>query len=295
MQTIDNIAEYLNGGGTTASAPTVVPTATTPIVDVASKRQQALAAARLNIQQELQRRGMPTNSYLTDFDSYLNNIANTYQGEDLGSYLPSTLAGDVLTGIQNRSRNDYRGQVQNTFGQNSGIDAIPDTFLDSTINDILSTQFGNAQSTLDRGRARGIYNDRGYQAGQASLANQRSQASAKLNTTEGDILSGYRSRLGDVRNNAFNAATGYQLGDSFDIGEYLRQKDSIVGEANTNAEGQLRSAIGSTPLYDFGSIGNAAGQAQGVVNLNNLDVRESLASRRARSMQGRGLGSQGAF
>lgn len=284
-------------GGTTGSTPItpapVVPSA--PVVDVAAKRQQALASARLNIQQELQRRGMATNSYQTDFDSYLNNIANTYQGEDLGSYLPSTIAGDVLSGIQNKSRNDYRGQVQSTFGQNSGIDAIPDTFLDNTINDILGSQFGNAQTTLDRGRARGIYNDKGYQAGQATLANQRNQASAKLNRTEGDILSGYRSRLGDVRNNAFNSASGYQLGDNFNLDEYTRQRDSIVGEANTNASGELLSAIGSTPLYDFGTIGNAAGQAQGAVNLNNTDVRESLAQRRARSMSGRGLGSQGAF
>jgi hypothetical protein len=286
----------MGGGGVPVPPPVpTVPTPTVPTTPAIDPRQQALAIARLQFQQELQRRGMDPSSYGGELDSYLSNISNTVQGDNLSQYLPATLASDILSGVQNRQRNAFRGQVNQNFGQNSGIDALPDTFLDNTINEILNTQFGNAQSTLDRGRARGQFNDRGYQAGLGTLNSQRQAAQARLNTTEGDILSGYRSRLGDVRSNAFNSANNFELGGQFDIGEFLRQRDTITGEANQNAAGELISSVGSTPLFDFGTIGNSAGQAQGAVNLNNLDVRESLAARRARQTQGRGLGSQGAF
>lgn len=297
---LNYVDDMFNGAGLGSAIPvtTVAPAATpaTPTIDPIQQRQQALALARLQYNQELQKRGLDPNAFASEFDNYVNQITGTVpQEQDIKQFLPATLASDILTGVQNRNRNQFRGQVNQNFGQNAGIDLLPDTFLDNTINEILNTQFGNAQATLDRGKARGQFNDRGYQAGLGTLNQQRQAAQSRLNTTEGDILSGYRSRLGDVRSNAFNSANNFEIGGQFDIGEFLRQRDNIRSEADANASGELISAIGSTPLFDFGTIGNSAGQAQGAVNLNNLDVRESLAARRARQQQGRGLGSQGAF
>ena len=293
----------LNGGnGAIGTGPgytpgTNVPTPATPVVTPEEQRSRALALARLGITQELGRRGLDPTAYSSQFDSYLNNILGAVPTSETNydQYFSPNLASDVLTGIQAGQRNQYRGEVNGRFGTNFARDYLPDTLLDDTINSTLESQYGNARSILDRGLARGQYNERGFNAGLSSLDNARTAQQARLNTVEGDILSGYRSRLGDVRNSAFNSATGYQLGDTFNLDDYGSQADNIATQARTNAPGEFLSTLGSTPLFDLGNIGSAAGQAQGAVNLNNLDVRDGLEKRRLASARGRGLGSQGAF
>jgi hypothetical protein len=278
--------------------PVITPTPTTPTTPAnVTARNNALALARLGISQELQRRGMAPDAYQAEFDSYLNNIlgAIPQDATDFSQYFTPNLASDVLSGIQARERNQYRGQVNQGFGANFAQQYLPDTLLDDTINETLNSQYGSVFDTLQRGLARGQYNQRGYDAGLNNLDISRQAALAKLNGIEGGILSNYRTRLGDVRNNAFNAATGYQLGDSFNIDDYFSQANNIADTARQNASGEFFSALGSTPLFDLGNIGNAAGQAQGAVNLNNLDVREGQERRRLAAARGRGLGSQGAF
>ena len=275
--------------------------AATPVVDPANdpvaQRSRALALARLGITQELGRRGLDPTAYASQFDQYLNNILGAVPQTETNydQYFSPNLASDVLTGIQAGQRNQYRTQVNDRFGGNFASSYLPDTLLDDTINSTLESQYGNARSILDRGLARGQYNERGFNAGLGSLNNARTAQQARLNTIEGDILSGYRSRLGDVRNNAFNSATGYQLGDSFNLDDFASQADNITNQARSNAPGEFLSALGSTPMFDLGNIGSAAGQAQGAVNLNNLDVRDGLEKRRLAAARGRGLGSQGAF
>lgn len=278
--------------------PTTPAAPTTPAVAPNNDaRSRALSLARLGWTQELGRRGLDQNSYAGEFDSYVNNILNAVPADtqNYDQYFTPNLANDVLTGIQAGQRNNYRGQVNERFGTNFASQYLPDTMLDDTINSALSSQYDNARGILDRGLARGQYNERGFSAGLGRLDNQRTAQQARLNTVEGDILNNYRSRLGDVRNSAFNSATGYQLGDSFNLDDYGSQAENIANQARTNAPGEFFSAIGSTPMFDLGAIGGAAGQAQGAVNLNNLDVRDGLEKRRLAAARGRGLGSQGAF
>lgn len=284
------------GEGVGTFTPTTLPPQT-PTVDPTAQRARALALARLGITQELGRRGLDPTSYAPQFESYLNNILGAVPETETNydAYFSPNLANDVLTGIQAGQRNQFRGQVNSRFGTNFASQYLPDTLLDETITGALNSQYENARSILDRGRARGQYNDRGFNAGMNTLNNARTSQQARLNTIEGDILSGYRSRLGDVRNNAFNSATGYQLGDNFNLEDFASQADSIANQARINAPGEFFSALGNTPMFDLGNIGGAAGQAQGAVNLNNLDVREGLEKRRLASARGRGLGSQGAF
>lgn len=301
-----NLASFQNGSngaiGTGTNYPPVMPleptTPTTPATPTPNDaRSRALALARLGITQELGRRGLDPTAYAPQFDQYLNNILNAVPQTETNydQYFSPNLASDVLTGIQAGQRNQYKSQVNDRFGGNFANQYLPDTLLDETITGALGSQYDNARSILDRGLARGQYNERGFNAGLGRLDTERTAQQARLNSIEGDILSGYRSRLGDVRNNAFNSATGYQLGDTFNLDDYGSQADSIANQARSNAPGEFFSALGSTPLFDLGNIGGAAGQAQGAVNLNNLDVREGLDRRRLAAARGRGLGSQGAF
>lgn len=278
--------------------PNPQPTPTAPVAPAGNPaRDQALAMARLGISQELQRRGLSSDAYAPQFQSYLDQIlgAVPQDAEDYSQYFSPNLASDVLTGIQAGQRNQYKGQVNERFGGNFASQYLPDTLLDDTINQTLNTQYGDARSVLERGLARGQYNDRGFNSGLGALDNARKANEARLNTIEGDLLSGYRAKLGDVRNNAFNSATGYQLGDTFNLDDFASRADSIASQARQNAPGEFLSAVGTTPLFDLGSIGGAAGIGQGSVNLNNLDVREGLDRRKLAAARGRGLGSQGAF
>lgn len=283
-----------NSGFQTYTPPTPV----TPAgPDIATLRNNALAQARLGISQELQRRGMAPDAYAPQFQSYLDQILAAVPGDatSFGQYFSPNLASDVLTGIQAGERNNYKGRVNTNFDGNFASRYLPDTLLDDTINNTLNSQYGTARETLDRGLARGQYNERGFGAGLRALDTARSANTAKLNTLEGDLLSKYRSKLGDVRNSAFNAASGYQLGDTFNIDDFVSQANSVADSARTNAPGEFFSALGTTPLFDLGSIGGAAGIGQGAVNLNNQDVAGGLERRRLAAARGRGLGSQGAF
>ena len=301
----DALGYNRGGGGNPYLPPALAPTPVTPapitppapVIDPNAARNQALAMARLGINQELQRRGLGADAYAPQFQSYLDQIMGVIpQSEtNFDNYFTPNLASDVLSGIQAGERNQYKGQVNERFGGNFASQYLPDTLLDDTINSTLNTQYGDAKSVLERGLARGQYNDRGFNAGLGALNNARTSNEARLNTIEGDLLSGYRSKLGDVRNSAFNAATGYQLGDTFNLDDYGSQAESIANNARQNAPGEFLTAVGSTPMFDLGAIGGAAGIGQGSVNLNNLDVREGLERRKLSAARGRGLGSQGAF
>lgn len=259
--------------------------------------QQALAKARLQAEQAIIARGLDPAQYQPQIEAQLGKVQSLIPEFDSnpGSYFDANLANDVLSGITAQQRQQYKTQAQTQLGQNFDLTAVPDNLLDSTINDILSTQTGEAKEAFDRGLKRGQFNDVGYQAGVSNLDKAKTGVQAKLNSTANDVLSGYRDKIDDVSGKAYNAATGYNLGDSFNLEDYLGQANSIAQDANKNAAGQFLNTIGTTPLFDLSTLTQKAGQAQGAVNLNNLDVLDALEKKKAANAVGRGLGSEGAF
>lgn len=259
--------------------------------------QQALAKARLQAEQAVTARGLNPAQYQPQIEAQLAKVQGLIPEFDSnpGSYFDSNLANDVLTGITAQNRQQYRSQAQTQLGQNFDLSVVPDNLLDSTINDILSTQSGEAKDAFDRGLKRGQYNDVGYQAGIKNLDTAKAGVQAKLGSTANDVLSGYRDKIDKVSTNAYNAATGYNLGDTFNLDDYLNQANSIAQDATKNAGGSFLNAVGTTPLFDLSTLTQKAGQAQGAVNLNNLDVLDALEKKKAANSVGRGLGSEGAF
>jgi len=260
-------------------------------------RQLGLSQAQNYARQAIQQRGLSEADYLPLLQQEIDringsipNLAGNPQG-----YFDPNLANNFLNGIQQGKRSQYGNQVQSTFGGNYANQAIGDTELDNTINELLNQQSSIVTDALDRGLKRGQLNQRGFDAGQQALGTSKTLTSAKLNQTENDVLNGYRSRLSGVADKAAASASGYQLGGNFNLGDYTAQADSVINDFKTNGSGQFLNAVGKDPLFDLSSILGKSGQAQGAVNLNNLDVLDAVNNKIKTQGASRGIGSQGSF
>lgn len=244
----------------------------------------------------LYRNGSSGGSVQTPAAANNNQQAATNQ-TPAASTTPTTPAPPQLTPEQKleQDRVNFINQATQGFGTNYGKQLISDNLLDDTINSILSEQQGGAQQFLDRGLARGIFNDVGYQAGLGKLNTGADTARASLATLGNDVLNKYRTEANDVRDRAFSNISGLLPGQSFSLDPYFAEGSGIQARAQQNAGGDLRGALGGTNYFNFSDLSNTAGQAQGATNLRDTDVATAIAERNRRSSQGRGLGSQGSF
>jgi hypothetical protein len=222
-------------------------------------------------------------------------VSNVQKGGDPASIDGRNIASTALSGKESEQRSQLTRQADELFGRNYGSRVVGSNLLDNAINDILNEQKTSAQQFLDRGTARGIFNERGQQAGMNTINQGAEAGRAQLSNLASGIIDKYRSQADEVRDDAYNAANTFQLGRNFDFNDFVSRGNEIGQRAQTNANGELLGAFGGTNLFDFSKITNTAGQAQGAQNLRDTDVATALAERKRRSEQGRGLGSQGVF
>lgn len=192
-------------------------------------------------------------------------------------------------------RVNFLNEAGQKFGTNYGKSLVGDNLLDDTINSILSEQRGSAQQYLDRGKARGIFNDAGYGAGVGKIGTLEQGARSNLATLGNDVLNKYRTEATGVRDKAYSAISGLLPGQNFSLDPYISEGAGIGSRAAANAGGDLRNALGGTSYFNFSDLTNTAGQAQGATNLRDADLATAIAERNRKSGAGRGLGSQGAF
>lgn len=192
-------------------------------------------------------------------------------------------------------RSGFLKEADSKFGSNFGNRVIGSSLLDDAITKILGEQRTEAQAYLDRGKARGIYNDIGYNAGNASINNAALAGGARVRGLGDDLISNYRTGANSIRDRAYEAIGGVTADRSFSLDPYVDEANDFVSRATANAEGDLRNALGGSKLFDFSALNNNAGQAQGALNMRDADVATALRERRRVNSQTRGLGSTGAF
>lgn len=222
-------------------------------------------------------------------------IADIQKGGDPKSIDGRNLANTVLSDKESELRTGYTKQADELFGRNYSDKVVGSNLLDSAINDILNEQKSSAMQYLDRGTARGIYNEKGRSAGLNTINQGTDAGRSQLQSLGSGVIDKYRSQADKVRDDAYGAATGFQLGRNFDFNDFVSKGNEIGQRAQSNTKGDLLGAFGGTNLFDFSKITNTAGQAQGAQNLRDADVATALAERKRRDEQGRGLGSQGVF
>ena len=226
-----------------------------------------------------------------DYDAQIRQQLDMIQsGVPQGATNPGTyFAGDIGSSIM---ANALQQQQANTLSQlNSRYapgwtdTAIGGTADDAFIEDILNSQYGTAETSLQRALDRGNLTDVGYQAALGELGNQRTASMGDLQTIGGGILSGYRDSIGSLADQGFASSQYSTLQNPFD----LQGLESRIGEKTTN---DLRSNVGGRQFFDIGSLVNAGGAAQGAGNSASI---ATLMGNEADKQKQRGLGSQGVF
>lgn len=285
----------------TIAAPVAAPVAATPVADatpvtptptVDKYNSQAPATqdlARRTAEMVFRQRGLDPSQYMDAINNQIENVAST------GDYFSPTMADDIISRLEMGNRSSATNKVNSTFTPNYADKRIDDSWLDDTINSVIGTQFGDADTALKRAQDRGQFNQVGFDRAKAAEGTARTGATSKLNSLEGDVLSKYRTELTGVGTQAANRASSIGLGDTFNLDDYTTQADNVVGRARTNAPGDLINALGGEKLFDLQGLMNQGGEAQGAQNLGDLDVAAAIDKKKASQGQPRGLGSQGAY
>ncbi|MCA2510500.1 MAG: hypothetical protein IM561_08970 [Microcystis sp. M60BS1] len=248
---------------------------------------QALARAKVAVAG----RGLNWDNYKDLFVPLYTDIYNTIPDTSTTAtaYFDPNMANTILSGEENRQRFGYRQKALR----------IPTNFDNSFLNDTIAKIMGGAtqqgSDMLTNGLKRGQFNEVGVKGGQDALSKAAMIARAKLLGYSSQLGSKYNTQLENIQKSALQAASGWQLGDSFDISPYEQQQQRLFNQAQQASEGELYSLMGDQPLINLSDIRMGAGTAQGALNLTDLDVLDAIAKRKSVNDLGRGLGSQGSF
>lgn len=271
-------------------------TPTTPAIDqgkMSLARQRALDSAVLNLRAQ----GIDPTPFLPLINAEYDKRAATASLEtDPYSVFGDEIADNVVKAELASRQNQFMEQFNAQFGDAADRAALPSSLLDDTINQILGEQRTAAEQQLERGKARGIYNDVGYNAGLATINNAMGVGRSDLNSLGGGLIDKYIGDLNKIDDKAFSAYGAHPIGsNSFSLDPYIQQRNDFLARTNSNAAGDLRGALGGKNFFDFSGIANSAGAAQGALNLRDTDVFTAMQERKRLNSQSRGLGSQGAF
>jgi hypothetical protein len=214
-----------------------------------------------------------------------------------GSYFSSDLFSTGFANEEANRRGQYTGQVNNKFAAGYDRNLIGDTSDDAILDAILGEQRANAEKQLQFNRARGVINDTGFNEAQNRFSGQEAAARSTLTSIGDAVLGNLRSGLNDIKGEAGSAASSWNLGNAdFSVDPYWNRANEFATSAKSGLEGKVRSAVGSTQLFDIPSILAAAGTAQGPINLTTaqqVDGTPGFENKKNRNE--RGLGSTGSF
>jgi len=244
-------------------------------------------------------RGLSPDTYSSLIDSIVNDTRVKVPDLDANpaAYFNSDAFATGLDNAQNVKRANYTGQVNSRFAPGFDRTLIPDNAGDSIVNSILGNQTQQAQQQLDFNRKRGLLNDAGYATAQNELGAQGNAARSTLSNIESSIIGKDRQDLNNIRGDAGTAASQFQFGmPEFSVDPYYKQAQDKATSDIGNLEGSIRSALGSTNLFDVPTLLQKAGTAQGPINLTtNTPADTSLPFTPKKTNTNRGLGSTGTF
>lgn len=277
-----------------APKPAPDPNAPTPIdpKKMALAKQAALDKADLY----LRSMGLDPAQYMPFIGAEFDKAAASAPlQKDPYSVFSDDITSNVVKAKQAEQYGQFNKGYENAFGEAADMAAAPSSLLDDAIAGILAEQRGGAAEQLERGKARGIYNDVGYSAGTSAIDAAMASGRSSLSSLGSGLIDTYRGRLDEIGDKAYAAASGSGFGPDFKLDPYIAQYQDYTNRIRDNAAGDLRGVLGGQNFFDLSNIRSAAGTAQGALNLRDTDVATALGERRRVNTQRRGLGSQGAF
>jgi hypothetical protein len=143
---------------------------------------------------------------------------------------------------------------------------VPDTYDDELINAIYGEQSGTANSYIDRLLGRGVITDTGAAAARGELEKQAPRVRTQLSDIGNTILSGERSKLGNIAGQARERTTGLGVNEAFDLTPYETQLQGSLKDFGSKFSDLFRSNV-QGDLFDVSGLSSVAGGAQGPQDL----------------------------
>ena len=202
------------------------------------------------------------------------------------------LGRNILASEEDLRRQAFGGQIAETFpgGAFQPLD-------DSIIQSIVDERAGPARQQISNLQARGNLNPIGGQQANLFLSGQEEGATGRVKEIEQSVLGGAQRDVDLLRGEAETKASGYRLGDElFDIAPFAEQREKLVTGRQGSLGEDVRSAIGTEPIFDMNEALRTGSRAQGPVSgaAPNTAFLDAIA---AREMAGRsdkrGLGTRG--
>jgi len=267
-------------------------------LDFQGKLSTAVSGAKNTGTNYLNQRGLANDKYGSVIDSIIGNTKLKVPELDSnpGSYFTDDTFASGLDNYQTMQRNNNTSKVNTAFAPGFDKSLLSDNADDDILNNILGTQRAGAEQQLDFNRKRGILNDSGYNTAFGDLGRQNSAGMATLTGIGDSVLGKGRQTLNDIRGEAGTAGSSYALGmPDFDVNPYSQRATEKANTLKSGLDGNIRSALGSTNLFDVAGAIAKGGTAQGPINLTTVDTAQGVPFAQKKSQTGRGLNSSGAF
>lgn len=203
---------------------------------------------------------------MSAFENELNSARGRVPdlSNDIGSVInPSTLFTTAYEGQRGLQRRRLNNEAQDFMGEGFERKLFADEADDSILDAILGDQTTEAQSALDRAKARGQLNDTGYGYGVKALGTQKAAARSKLEDMGLGVLERYRTGLSSTADNYRNRINNYDFGDNLSLDAIRGDLDTEANRYRGRMEGDVRGAVGDTELYDLDLLLGKAGNYQG--------------------------------
>jgi len=226
-------------------------------------------------------------------DEYIQKIATSPQLLDI---LSQPRFADQSTNLLEQAKTGFRSDLTNAFPGDAFGD-IDDTIIDS----IITERRGPSNQLIANAGARGNFNPTGGEAANQVLTGQEEDARSRIRDIGEGLFSQSQQDINAIRDTAGQSINDFTLGGSFDITPFQTQRQGLIDERLGSLETDLRTSLGSDPLFDPTAALQAGGRAQGVVSgtPSNQPLLDTIAEkeRRTTTSQRRGLntGGSGAF
>jgi len=154
----------------------------------------------------------------------------------------------------------FRSQLGSIFPGNA---FELDQFL---IDAIVNERLGPAQEQVALAGGSGNLNEAGSSIANQILQQQLEAAGQSVSDIGGGVISGFQGNVNEILGRAEEQISGFKLGDPFfDPSPFAAEREALISELSGTLGTDIRTALGSDPLFDVSEALRLAGGGQGLV------------------------------
>ena len=158
----------------------------------------------------------------------------------------------------------FRSQLVGPEGTFPGDAFELDQFL---IDEIVNERLGSAQEQVALAGGSGILNEAGSGIANEFFQQQLEAAGQSVRDIGGGVISGFQSDVDAIRDRGLADIGNFQFGDPFfDPSTFAAERAALIGERTPILGTDIRTALGSDPLFDVSEALRLGGGGQGLVS-----------------------------